>query len=74
MDNMRTLTTRRTSALTARALSMRAVKFAAGHDYLGRSDGRGSFLVWTYNLKNITVQPSFCPGGAPPEKTYEYDF
>ncbi|KAM5530100.1 hypothetical protein V8D89_016241 [Ganoderma adspersum] len=53
-----------------------AVRFAAQynlrHDYLGRSDGRGSFLVWTHNLKNISVQPSFSPAGAPSGKTHEY--
>ncbi|TFK94016.1 FAD-binding domain-containing protein [Polyporus arcularius HHB13444] len=35
-----------------------------GHDFLGRSDGRGSFMVWTHNLKNITVHPSFMPAGS----------
>lgn len=29
-------------------------------------------MVWTHNLKNISVQPSFRPAGAPSEKTYEY--
>ncbi|RPD61129.1 FAD-binding domain-containing protein [Lentinus tigrinus ALCF2SS1-7] len=59
-----------------------AVKFASdhnlrlavkntGHDYCGRSDGRGSFMVWTHNLKNITVHPSFTPAGAPSNETYE---
>nr|VWO95895.1 N/A [Ganoderma boninense] len=51
---------------------LRLVVKNTGHDYLGRSDGRGSFLVWTHHMKNITVQPSFHPTGAPTEETYEY--
>ncbi|KAI0370333.1 FAD-binding domain-containing protein [Pilatotrama ljubarskyi] len=58
------------------------VKFAAkhdlrlavkntGHDYLGRSDARGSFVIWTHHLKNITVSPSFRPTGAPSNEAYE---
>ncbi|KAI0743048.1 FAD-binding domain-containing protein [Daedaleopsis nitida] len=60
-----------------------AVRFAAehnlklvvkntGHDFLGRSDGRGSFMVWTHHMKNITVHPSFTPLGALPDEQYEY--
>ncbi|KAH9911306.1 FAD-binding domain-containing protein [Epithele typhae] len=59
-----------------------AVKFAAkhnlkvvvkstGHDYLGRSDGRGGFLIWTHHMKNITVHPTFSPAGAPSNETYD---
>ncbi|KAI0711904.1 FAD-binding domain-containing protein [Cerioporus squamosus] len=59
-----------------------AVKFAAkhnlrlavkntGHDFLGRSDGRGSFMVWTHNMKNITVHSSFTPMGASTNESYE---
>ncbi|KAF9467715.1 hypothetical protein BDZ94DRAFT_1248856 [Collybia nuda] len=53
-----------------------AVKFASqhnlrlvikntGHDYLGRSTARGSFLLWTHNLKDITYNEGFVPDGAP---------
>ncbi|RPD61130.1 FAD-binding domain-containing protein [Lentinus tigrinus ALCF2SS1-6] len=60
-----------------------AVKFAAkhnlrlavkntGHDYLGRSDGRGSFLIWTHNMKNITVNALFTPAGAPASESYNH--
>ncbi|KAI0787901.1 FAD-binding domain-containing protein [Fomes fomentarius] len=60
-----------------------AVKFAArhnlrlvvkntGHDLLGRSAARGSLLLWTHNLKNITVHPTFTPSGAPASETYTY--
>ncbi|KAH8100706.1 hypothetical protein BXZ70DRAFT_1000367 [Cristinia sonorae] len=51
-----------------------AVRFAAqnnlrltikntGHDYLGRSTARGSFLLWTHNLKDIIYHESFIPAG-----------
>ncbi|KAI0711903.1 hypothetical protein C8T65DRAFT_739364 [Cerioporus squamosus] len=58
-----------------------AVKFATEHNLrlavknTGRVTllaARGSFLVWTHNLKNITVHPSFNPAGAPSNETYEY--
>ncbi|KAH9902822.1 FAD-binding domain-containing protein [Cubamyces lactineus] len=60
-----------------------AVKFAAdhnlrlavkntGHDYFGRSNGRGTFMLWTHNMKNTTVHPTFRPAGAPDNVTYEY--
>ncbi|KAI9572545.1 hypothetical protein HD554DRAFT_2168239 [Boletus coccyginus] len=42
-----------------------------GHDYLGRSTARGSFVVWTHNMKNISYNHTFVPQGAPPNETYE---
>ncbi|KAI9464375.1 hypothetical protein HD554DRAFT_2281222 [Boletus coccyginus] len=42
-----------------------------GHDFLGRSAARGSFVVWTHNMKNITYNPTFVPQGAPASKTYD---
>lgn len=42
------------------------------HDFLGRSAARGSFLLWTHNMKNITVHPTFTPSGAPASETYAY--
>ncbi|KAI9572548.1 hypothetical protein HD554DRAFT_1556288 [Boletus coccyginus] len=42
-----------------------------GHDLLGRSAARGSFVVWTHNMKNITYDPMFVPQGAPTNETYE---
>ncbi|KZT30590.1 FAD-binding domain-containing protein [Neolentinus lepideus HHB14362 ss-1] len=58
-----------------------AVKFAGannlkvaikntGHDFLGRSTARGSFLIWTHNMKDITYNDSFSPLGAPSGETY----
>ncbi|KAJ3569435.1 hypothetical protein NP233_g5042 [Leucocoprinus birnbaumii] len=34
-----------------------------GHDYLGRSAGKGAFMIWTHNLKNITYNANFIPEG-----------
>ncbi|KAI5993065.1 hypothetical protein F5J12DRAFT_907354 [Pisolithus orientalis] len=42
-----------------------------GHDFLGRSAGRGAFVVWTHNMKNITYDTQFTPQGAPPNETYQ---
>ncbi|KAF8553169.1 FAD-binding domain-containing protein [Imleria badia] len=42
-----------------------------GHDYLGRSAARGSFVVWTHNMKSITYSSTFIPRGAPAGETYE---
>ncbi|KAF9222133.1 FAD-binding domain-containing protein [Gyrodon lividus] len=42
-----------------------------GHDFLGRSAARGSFVVWTHNMKNITYIPAFVPQGAPANETYD---
>ncbi|QKX54826.1 uncharacterized protein TRUGW13939_01915 [Talaromyces rugulosus] len=35
-----------------------------GHDHLGRSSGKGSFAIWTHNLKGIDWHESFVPEGA----------
>ncbi|KAH9856494.1 FAD-binding domain-containing protein [Lenzites betulinus] len=43
-----------------------------GHDYFGRSDRRGSFVIWTHHMKNITVHTSFLPAGAPDNVTGEH--
>ena len=59
---------------TSRFLKKAGVKFAAshnlkvvikasGHDYLGRSTARGSLLLWTHQLQNITFSDSFIIGG-----------
>ena len=34
------------------------------HDYLGRSSGRDSFLIWTHRMKGITFHDSFSPTDA----------
>ncbi|TCD61697.1 hypothetical protein EIP91_008048 [Steccherinum ochraceum] len=57
-----------------------AVRFAArnnlrlvikntGHDYLGRSSARGSFMLWTHHLKDIEYHKTFTPVGS--KEAYE---
>ena len=41
------------------------------HDYLGRSAARGSFVVWTHNMKNINFTDSFIPDGEPTTEVCE---
>ncbi|KAF8597925.1 putative FAD binding domain protein [Ceratobasidium sp. AG-I] len=51
-----------------------AVKFAGkhrlklvvkntGHDYLGRSSAKGSFSIWTHNIRGINFSDAFVPTG-----------
>jgi len=47
----------------AAAHNLRLVIKNTGHDYLGRSTAKGSFLIWTHNMKNITYHQSFTPEG-----------
>ncbi|KDR72544.1 hypothetical protein GALMADRAFT_213094 [Galerina marginata CBS 339.88] len=49
----------------AKRNNLRLVVKNTGHDYLGRSAGRGGFMVWTHNLKDKVYNPSFVPEGAP---------
>jgi hypothetical protein len=41
------------------------------HDYLGRSTARGSFLIWTHYMKNITYNATFVPEGAPASEKFQ---
>ncbi|KAG8924386.1 hypothetical protein FRC02_010463 [Tulasnella sp. 418] len=36
-----------------------------GHDYLGRSSGTGSFMIWTHKLRGIELINAFVPTDAP---------
>jgi len=36
---------------------------ASGHDLLGRSTAKGSLLMWTHYLRNISFSDSFIVGG-----------
>jgi len=36
-----------------------------GHDYLGRSTGRGAFMIWTHHLQDKTYLENFVAAGAP---------
>lgn len=51
----------------AREHGVRVVVKGAGHDYLGRSNGADSLLVWTGRMRDVTVHEAFVPDGAPPE-------
>ncbi|KAF5368043.1 hypothetical protein D9758_004507 [Tetrapyrgos nigripes] len=50
--------------------NLRLVIHNTGHDYLARSVARGSFMIWTHNMKNITASSTFVPEGAPENETY----
>lgn len=51
----------------ARKHRVRVVVKGTGHDYYGRSCGpRKSLLIWTHNMRKVTVHQSFVPKGAPP--------
>lgn len=51
----------------ARDHRVRLVVKGTGHDYYGRSCGpRQSLLIWTHNMRQITVHDEFRPQGAPP--------
>ena len=50
----------------ARDNKVRLVVKGTGHDYYGRSCGpRESLLIWTHNMRKITVSETFVPQGAP---------
>ena len=44
--------------------NLRLIIKNTGHDYLGRSTGRGALSIWTHNMKNITFSSNFVPEGA----------
>ncbi|KIJ06449.1 hypothetical protein PAXINDRAFT_91967, partial [Paxillus involutus ATCC 200175] len=52
-----------------------AVNFAVKHNLklVVKNTGaaRGSFVVWTHNMKNITFNPTFVAQGAPENETYD---
>ncbi|KAI0360734.1 FAD-binding domain-containing protein [Trametes cingulata] len=52
--------------------NLRLVVKNTGHDFFGRSSGKGSFMIWTHHLKNITMHDSFRPLGAPADEVYEH--
>ncbi|CAA7268633.1 unnamed protein product [Cyclocybe aegerita] len=55
----------------ARKNNLRLVVKNTGHDYLGRSAGRGGFMLWTHHFKDKSHSDSFVPQGAPTySKTY----
>ncbi|EIW73961.1 FAD-binding domain-containing protein [Coniophora puteana RWD-64-598 SS2] len=51
--------------------NLRMVVKNTGHDFIGRSAGRGAFMIWTHNMKNISYDAVFVPDGAPSSETYD---
>jgi hypothetical protein len=47
----------------ARDRGIRLAVRGTGHDYLGRSSAPGSLLVWTHEMRDITVHDAFTPAG-----------
>ena len=56
--------------------NLKLVVKGTGHDFLGRSTARDSFLIWTHNMKQTVYNPTFVPDGAPvtTENTFNGDF
>jgi FAD/FMN-containing dehydrogenase len=44
--------------------NLRLVIKNTGHDYLGRSTGRGALAIWTHKMQNITFSDDFKPYGS----------
>ena len=59
----------------AREHNLKLVVKTTGHDYLGRSTARGSFLIWTHRMKDMSHNLTFVPDGAPvtTENTFDGD-
>ena len=49
----------------ARSHGIRLVIKGTGHDYLGRSNAPDSLLVWTHNMRRISMYDAFVPTGCP---------
>jgi hypothetical protein len=41
------------------------------HDYIGRSTAKGSFMIWTHHMKNITFDETFTLFGSHPSVVYD---
>ena len=48
----------------ARKHDLKLVIKGTGHDYLGRSCAPNSLLVWTHNMRDVTVHDAFVPEGS----------
>ncbi|OYN81262.1 FAD-dependent oxidoreductase [Mycolicibacterium sphagni] len=47
----------------AREHGIRLVVKGTGHDYLGRSNAADSLLIWTHNMRDVTVHDNFTISG-----------
>jgi FAD/FMN-containing dehydrogenase len=45
------------------AKNLRVIIKNTGHDFLGRSTGRGALSIWTHKMQNITFSNDFKPNG-----------
>jgi len=52
----------------ARNHNLRLVIKGTGHDYLGRSSAPDSLLIWTHQMRKVTVHDSFVARGCPSHK------
>lgn len=43
--------------------NLRVIIKNTGHDYLGRSTGRGALSIWTHKMQNISFSNNFVPTG-----------
>ncbi|KAI0669873.1 FAD-binding domain-containing protein [Trametes maxima] len=60
------------AVLFAASHNLRLVVKNTGHDLFGRSTARGSLIIWTHSMKNITFHDKFTPAGADKAETYDY--
>ncbi|MCE0721946.1 FAD-dependent oxidoreductase [Legionella resiliens] len=53
----------------ARKHRIKLVVKGTGHDYLGRSNAPNSLLLWTHNMRQVTIHDHFIPQGCPQTHT-----
>ncbi|MCW8408957.1 FAD-binding protein [Legionella sp. PATHC035] len=53
----------------ARQHRIKLVVKGTGHDYLGRSNAANSLLIWTHNMRKVTLHDHFIPQGCPTTQT-----
>ncbi|KTD69346.1 MULTISPECIES: FAD-dependent oxidoreductase [Legionella] len=53
----------------ARTHRIKLVVKGTGHDYLGRSNAANSLLIWTHNMRQVTLHEHFVPQGCPATQT-----
>ena len=60
----------------AKKNNLKLVVKGTGHDVVGRSTARGSFLIWTHHMNQTAYNLTLVPKGAPvtTENTFNGDF
>ncbi|MDP3705035.1 MAG: FAD-binding protein [Legionellaceae bacterium] len=56
------------AVLFAKKHHLKLVVKGTGHDYLGRSSAPNSLLIWTHNMRNITIDDQFKASGCEGDK------